>query len=104
MRHHHHRQHDAGDDVADDHLDEHEVAAIGQARHADDGERAGLSRDDGEADAPPWDVFAAEEIIARGALVFAKPDAERDDAQQVEDDDQPVRDGEVIHAGENICP
>ena len=69
-------QEDAGDDVADDHLEEGDVAAVGHGRHADDGQGAGLGGDDGQADAPPGDVLAAEEVIAGVVLVFAEPQAE----------------------------
>ena len=97
MRHHHDREQDAGDDVPDDDLEEGHVSAVGHGGHADDGERARLGGDDGEANAPPRNVFAAEEIVAGVALVFAEPDAEPDDAQQIGEDDQPVREVEEIH-------
>ena len=90
MRHHHHGEDDPREDVADDHLDETEVAAVRLARHADDRQRAGFGRDDGKADAPPGNIFAPEKIIAGAFLVFAEPHPQHDDAGQIGDDDQPV--------------
>ena len=88
-------QDDAGDDVADDHLDEGDVAAVGHGGHADDGQGAGFGGDDGQADAPPGDVLAAEEVVARVVLVFAEPQPERDDAEHIEQDDDPIAGVEV---------
>ena len=88
-------QDDAGDDVADDHLDEGDVAAVGHRGHADDGQRAGFGGDDGQADAPPGDVLAAEEVVAGVVLVFAEPQPERDNAEQIDEDDGPIARAEV---------
>ena len=100
MRDHDDGQDDARDDVADDHLNEHDVGAVGDGGDADDGECARLGGDDGDADAPPRDVAAAEEVVAGVALVFAEPDAEANDTGEVGDDDEPVGEIEVaVHAG-----
>ena len=90
MRHHHDGENEPRDDVTDDHLDEGDVAPVGQRRHADDGERARLRRHDGQADGPPRRVAIAEKIVARVVLVFAKPHSQRNDAAEVGEDNDPV--------------
>jgi len=67
------REDDAREHVPEDHLDEPEVAAVGERRHADDGQRARLRSDDGNAGAPPRHVAAAEEVVAGVVLVLAEP-------------------------------
>src|SRR4051812_40285202 len=100
MRHHHHRQNDAGDDVAHDHLDEHDVSAVRDRGHANDRERAGLGGDDRHADAPPGYIAAAEKIVARIALIFSEPHPQADDPAKVHDDHDPVADTEITaHRG-----
>src|SRR6185503_18451230 len=54
-------------------------------------------RHDGQADPPPRNIFAAQKIIACVALVFAEPDSEADDADQIQTYDQPVSDGKIRH-------
>src|SRR5262249_10222187 len=54
--------HDTADHVADDDLKKTEVAGEGDARDADDGERAGLGRDDGEGDGPPGDAAVGKKV------------------------------------------
>ena len=91
----------ASDHVADDHLDEHDVTARRErvGGDTDDGECAGFGCDDGDADAPPRDVAAAEEVVAGVALVFPKPDAEANDTGEVGEDDEPVGEIKVaVHA------
>jgi hypothetical protein len=55
---------DASEHVADDDLEEAEVAGEGHAGDADDGEGAGFGRDDGERDGPPGDGLVGEEVAA----------------------------------------
>ena len=93
--HHHDRQQHAGDHVADDHLDEHQVSAVGDRRHADDGQCARLGGDDRHADAPPGNVPAAKEVVAGRVLVAAEPQAEGDDPGEIADNDDPVDGAEV---------
>ena len=90
MGHHHDSQDDSRDDIAGDHLDEADVAGVRRAWHADDGQRAGLRCDDGQPNPPPGNIFAPEKIIASVFLVFAKPETEQDDADEVKCDDQPI--------------
>jgi hypothetical protein len=82
-------------------LDKQDVAILreGIRRHADDRERARLGGDDRDADAPPRDVAAAKEVVARGALILPEPHAEPDDAAEVDDDDQPIGEVEVTVHG-----
>src|ERR1051325_4318008 len=97
MRDHHHRQHQTCDYVADDELDESDIAAIGDCRHTDDREGARLSCHNRKANAPPRNIFAAEEVVSRVLLVFAKPDTQPDDPEQVNIDDYPVCKRQIIH-------
>ena len=96
-------QEDAGDDVADNHLEERDVAAVGHRRHADDGQCAGLCGDDGQADAPPRNVLAAEEVVAGVVLVLPKPQPEPNDAEHIDQDDSPITRTEVaVHANKGL--
>jgi len=95
VRHQHDGQDDAGDDVADDHLDEGDVAAVGHRRDADNRQRAGFGGHDGHANAPPGHVLAAEKIVARVVLVFAKPQSQRNDAEQIDENNDPVAGVEI---------
>ena len=72
------------DDVAENNLKKREVRIVGKAGNADDRERAGLCRDDGERDGPPWDVPSGQKIIAQSALLFPKTQAEQRDARKIE--------------------
>ncbi len=92
MRHHDHGQDDARDDIADDQLEKRQVAVdgVGHGGHADDGQRAGFRGDDGQADAPPRDVLAAEEIVARVVLVAPEPGSQGDNAAEVKDNNAPI--------------
>ena len=57
---------DAAEHVADDDLEEAEVAGEGEAGRADDGERGGFGGDDGERDGPPGDGAVGQEVAAEG--------------------------------------
>ena len=81
-----HANDDAAEQVADSDLQEAEVAGVGEARDADDGERAGFGGDDGERDGPPGDIAISEEVGAQRALSVPEAEAEPGDAQQIEDD------------------
>ena len=61
-----HGDDDAAEHVADDDLQEAEVAGEGEAGDADDGEGAGFGGDDGERDGPPGDGVVGEEVAAEG--------------------------------------
>src|SRR5664279_4864976 len=88
-------QNNAGNDIANDHLEEYDVAAVSHGRHPDDGQGAGFGGDDGQADAPPGDVLAAEKVVAGIVLVFAKPHPEADNPKHIEQDDRPITRTEV---------
>ena len=90
QRHHHHRQHDAANHVADHDLDEHQITAIRHRGHADESQRAGLGGHDGKRHRPPRQLASAEKIIARGFLAAPQPNAQRDDADEVNNDDRPI--------------
>src|SRR5436309_271630 len=95
------RDHDDGenkprDHIADDHLNKDDVAAVSQCRNADDRQRARFRRDNREADAPPGCIAAAEEIVTRVTLIFAEPHPERDDAAEVDEDNDPVNGVEIL--------
>ena len=97
MRNHDDRQNDAGDHIPDDHLNEEEVPSVSHGRNANDRERAGFGRDDGKANAPPLNVFAAEKVVAGVALIFAEPDSQPDDCEQIANNNGPVREREMVH-------
>ena len=71
-------------------LKKSEIRVVGEAGNADDGERAGLGRDDGERNRPPGDFASSEKIVAQSALLFPKTQAEQRDACQVEGDDREI--------------
>src|ERR1017187_4463918 len=58
------RNHDAGQQGAEDDLQEAEVAVEGEGGCADDGGGAGFGGDDGQADGPPRGGTPAQEIVA----------------------------------------
>ena len=88
------QQHKSNDeaayDVSHDHLQKGQIAVVSETRHADDGQRAGFSRNDGQRNRPPWDVASGEEVVAQCALPFTKSQAEQSDADQVNCDDSEV--------------
>ena len=65
MRQQQYGDHDAGEQVAEDHLEEAQVAGEGEGGGADDGQGAGFGGDDGEADGPPGGRAAAQEVVAQ---------------------------------------
>ena len=96
-------QKDAGNDVADDHLEEGDVAAVGHGGDTDDGQGAGLGGDDGQANPPPGDALAAEKVVAGIALVLPKPHPKADDAKDIEQNDDPITGTEVaVHVVKSL--
>ncbi len=77
---------DAPDQVADDKLQEAEVALVGQAGNADDGERAGLGGHDGERNRPPGNRLLGQEISAEGARLLPESHAKESDPGQIHGD------------------
>ena len=59
---------DAAEHVADDDLQEAEVAGEGDAGDGDDGEGGGFGGDDGERDGPPGDGVVGEEVGLEGLV------------------------------------
>ncbi len=57
---------DAAEHVAEDDLEEAEVAGEGDAGDGDDGEGGGFGGDDGEGDGPPGDAVVGEEVGFEG--------------------------------------
>ncbi len=77
-------EHDAPHHVAEYKLQESEIAAERNAGHADDGERAGLRRDDREGNGPPWHAAAGKKITGERLFLLAKTQAEERDADKVD--------------------
>jgi len=71
-------------------LQESQISVEGEARDADDGQRAGFSGDDGECDRPPGNVAVRQEVIAQAALRLAESQPEDCDRGQIERDDRQV--------------
>src|SRR3954463_9768576 len=90
MRHHHNSENDSPDYVTGDDLNEGNISAVGHCRNADDREGACFRGYDGKPDSPPRNIFAAQEVVARSPLVFAKPQPEANDAAKINGDNQPV--------------
>src|ERR1041385_1833394 len=59
--------------IAEDKLEKAEVAAIRNARRADDRECAGFSTNNGKSNGPPGNIAVGQKIIAQRSLGFAKP-------------------------------
>jgi len=81
------------EDETDRQLEEEEVAVagiVGDARHAEERDRAGFGGDDRQEHGPPCQVPAGQEIVGQVALAPSQPDAQGDDAQQVGDEDRGV--------------
>ncbi len=93
-----HRDHDASQQVAEDDLEEAEVAAEGQGRRADNGEGAGLGRYDGKRDGPPGRRAASQKVVAQVFLAAAKARAENRDRDQVDQNDCQI---EIVHECES---
>src|SRR5208283_4878004 len=91
MRQQHEADDDAPDEIANHQLQEGEIGVIGKARHADDGEGAGFSGNDGERNRPPRDVTAGEKVIAQRPLSLAKTQSEERDAQQIDCDQRKIK-------------
>ncbi len=75
---------DAPDHVADHQLEEAKVLLIGHSRHADDGQRTGLGRNDRQGDGPPGNRFFGKEVAFDGVLLLLKVHSEGRDAGQVQ--------------------
>ena len=87
---------EAPNQVSDYQLQKTEVLLVSESRHADDGQRAGFRRHNGERDRPPCDLLVREEVVFQRALVLAKAQAERRHSGQVDDDDGEI-DGVQAH-------
>src|SRR5439155_7023000 len=85
---------DPSDDVAEHELQERHVAGIRHGRYADEGQRARLGGDDGEADGPPGDRSAGEKVIAGRLLKARELGSKHRDGQQVAADHEVVNPGE----------
>ena len=93
------RQEEQGDDdaaahVAEDDLQEAEVAGEGEAGRADDGEGGGFGGDDGERDGPPGNGAVGEEVAAEGfvagSAASGEAQAEEGDGDEVKSDDAEI--------------
>src|SRR5258708_3002433 len=90
MRQQHKADYYAAHHVSHDDLQEREIRIVGQPGNADDGQRAGLGRDNREGDRPPWNVPPREKVVAQGMLLLAEAQAEQGDPRQVQSDDREV--------------
>jgi hypothetical protein len=85
------QQHKADDeatgDVSQHDLQKGHVGVVGEAGNADDSERASFGGDDRKRDRPPRDIASSKEVVAQGALAFAKVQPEQSNAEQVDGDD-----------------
>jgi hypothetical protein len=90
------RNHDAGQQIAEDQLQKPQVAREGERRCADDRQGAGLGRDDRQANSPPGRAPAAQEVVAQALLAATEPRSEPGDAHQVGQDYRQI---EVMHEG-----
>ena len=88
------QQHKADDyaphHVAHHYLQESQIADVSDPRNADNGQRAGLGRDDRQRNGPPRYIAIRQKVIAQRALALAKAQAEQRDARQVKRDDRQV--------------
>ena len=74
------QQHEADDDaphyVSHHDLKKREVRVVGEPGNADDGERAGLGRDDRERNRPPRNIASRQKIVAQRPLLLAESAAQ----------------------------
>ena len=89
-RHKEQAHHEPAHDVAERELQEGEVGAEGVAGDADEGDGAGLGRDDRRHYNPPGQVAVADEVVLEVALPPGKPRAEQHRAGQIGGDDREV--------------
>ncbi len=78
------RDHDARQQISEDQLQKLEVPGKRERGGADDGERAGFGRHDGQRDGPPGRVAAAQKVVLQIALALAEMRSEPGDRDQVE--------------------
>jgi hypothetical protein len=57
------RNHHPGQQISENHLEKNVAPAVGQRRRADNGQRAGFRRNDGERDGPPRRGLAAQKVV-----------------------------------------
>ena len=81
---------EAAHDVAERKLEKGEVGAEGVAGDADEGDRAGLGRDNRRHHDPPGQVAIADEVVLEVALPPTEPRAKQHRAGQVGRDDREV--------------
>ena len=70
------------------------LPAYAPAGHADEAERAGLGRDDGETDRPPRHRAVGQEVITRRFLKAREPGSECRDGDEVGGDNRVIDPGE----------
>src|SRR5205085_7718878 len=82
--------------VSDHQLQEGEVAAARerQSRNGDEGDGGGLRGHDRSRDGPPRQLPPGQEIVARGLLPTAAPEADGHDRSEVRHDDEEVDGGQ----------
>ena len=71
----------------------YDEASVSSARHRvrEAGQRAGLSRYDGQSDRPPGNIAIGKKVITQRFLSFAEAQAESGDAREIDNDDGEVK-------------
>src|ERR1035437_8369122 len=92
------RDHDARQQVAEDDLEESQIAAESQLGGADDIKGAVLSRYDRKGDGPPGRRSPAQEIVLQVLLAAAETGAEDRDRDQVDENNRQI---EMVHERES---
>src|SRR5580704_2656420 len=76
--------------VAENDLEKSPVAGICETRHADDGESAGLRRDDRKRNRPPGNPLVREKVCSQRAIAVTEMQAEECYGQKVTSNEQQV--------------
>ena len=78
-------------DVSHHDLQKGQVSVVSQPRNADDGQCAGLGRNDRERNRPPRNIAPGEKIVAQRALLLAEAQPKQRDPRQVQPDDREIQ-------------
>ena len=81
----------AANNVSEHNLQEGEIALIRQPGNADDGQRAGLGRNNRERNRPPGNVAVGQKVVTQRALPLAKAQPEQSDPRQIDCDDRKIK-------------
>src|ERR1051326_5103049 len=95
MGHQDNRKNDSRDNITQNHLQKGHIPSVSHRRHADNRQRTGLRCDNRETNAPPWDILTAQKVVARIALILAKPNTQHHYPKQVTQYDDPIARAEI---------